>query len=363
MARGAALVVRFSSLGDVLLAAHLPAFLRDAEPGRRVLFATKERHAPILRGHPDVARFYFLEDGTADPAAPAPLGITGSLGILADSIRREGIEEVYDLHQNLRSTRLASGLGRVRRIAPNKHGFRRRLMVYARWTRPEPVAPLLRTYRALAGLPADAPVRPWLRQALSDAEHARARARLGADADRLAFLGVGARWETKRWPLERFVDLGERLLPEIGLSPRYAAAPGTGEAEALRALLPAERHGAILESPFRDAAAVASFARVIVSNDSAALHLGPALGVPAVGIFGSTVPAFGFAPAGPRDAVAEVALGCRPCDVHGRRRCPLGHHRCMRDLAPGSVFDAVRTALSGAAAIDERLARGAWGAG
>jgi lipopolysaccharide heptosyltransferase II len=345
MARGAALVVRFSSLGDVLLAAHLPAFLRDADPARRVLFATKERHAPILRGHPDVARFYFLEDGTSDPAAPAPLGVTGSSGILADSIRREGVEEVYDLHQNLRSTRLLSGLGRVRRIAPNKHGLRRRLLVHARWTRPEPVPPLLQTYRALAGLPADAPVRPWLREALSDAEHARARARLGEDVARAAFLGVGARWATKRWPLERFVDLGERLLPEIGLSPRYAAAPGSGEAAALRSLLPPERHGAILESSFREAAAAASFARVIVSNDSAALHLGPALGVPTVGIFGSTVPAFGFAPRGTRDAVVEVALGCRPCDVHGRRRCPLGHHRCMRDIAPGAVLDAVRAVL------------------
>ena len=103
MARGAALVVRFSSLGDVLLAAHLPAFLRDADPGRRVLFATKERYAAILRGHPDVARFFLLEDRSSDPAAPAPFGLLGGLGLLATGLRREGVDEVYDLHQNLRS--------------------------------------------------------------------------------------------------------------------------------------------------------------------------------------------------------------------------------------------------------------------
>jgi len=72
--------------------------------------------------------------------------------------------------------------------------------------------------------------------------------------------------------------------------------------------------------------------------------------VPVVGIFGSTVPAFGFAPAGPRDAVVEVPLTCRPCGVHGMRRCPLGHHRCMRDIAPERVLDAVRRATAGAEA-------------
>jgi len=347
----AALVIRFSSLGDVLLAAHLPAFLRDADARagvapRRVLFAVKERFAPVLRGHPDVARFFMLEDGSSDPAAPAPFGIAGGLGLLASALRREGVEEVFDLHQNLRSTRLVAGLGPVRRVAPPKHGFRRRLMVYAKALRQEPVAPLLTTYRLVAGLDSDAPVRPWLREALDESERTRARGRLGAAAGRLALLGVGARWPTKRWPLERFVALGEGLRREAGLEPRYVAAPGSGEGDALRAALPAEAHGAILEGTFRECAAAASFARVIVSNDSATMHLGAALGVPTVGLFGSTVPAFGFAPSGPRDAVVEVALGCRPCHVHGRRRCPLGHHRCMRDIEAGTVLDTVRRVLA-----------------
>jgi heptosyltransferase-2 len=348
MPRGTALVVRFSSLGDVLLAAHLPAFLRDADPGRRVLFATKERYAAVLRGHPDVARFYLLADGSLDPAAPAPIAVTGSLGILGGYLRREGIEEAFDLHQNLRSSRLLGSLGRVRRIDPPKHGLSRRLLVFAKWLRPKPVPPLLETYRAIAGLDPGAPVRPWLREALTDAERARARARLADGAEGFAFLGVGARWATKRWPMERFVALGELLARDLSLVPRYAVAPGEPDGAALRKLLPPERHAEIVETGFREAAAIASFARVIVSNDSAALHLGPALGVPTVGIFGSTVPAFGFAPRGPRDAVVETEIACRPCGVHGKRRCPLGHHRCMTEIAPPAVLEAVRRVTAGA---------------
>jgi lipopolysaccharide heptosyltransferase II len=48
--------------------------------------------------------------------------------------------------------------------------------------------------------------------------------------------------------------------------------------------------------------------------------------------------------------VVETALSCRPCSVHGRRRCPLGHHRCMRDLTPDLVLAAVRRVLAGAEA-------------
>jgi len=282
----------------------------------------------------------------ADPAAPAAFGVTGGLGLLAGTLRREGVEEVYDLHENLRSSRLIAALGRVRRIAPGKHGLRRRLMVHAKWLHPEPLAPRLQVYRALAGLPAGARVRPWLREALGDAERARARARLGDTAERTALLGVGARWATKRWPLDRFVAMGERLSEEAGLFPCYAVAPKSDEAAALRTLLPADRHHAILEGSFRGCAAAASFARIIVSNDSATLHLGAALGVPTVGIFGSTVPAFGFAPSGPRDRIVETALACRPCSVHGKRRCPLGHHRCMRDLSVETVIAAVRDVLA-----------------
>ena len=344
-------MIRFSSLGDVLLAAHLPAFLRDAdaragrEP-RRVLFATKERFAAVLRGHPDVARFFLLEDRSSDPASPAPFGVTGGRGVLASALLREGVDEVFDLHQNLRSSRLSASLGAVRRVAPSKHGIRRRLMVHAKWLRPRPLPPLLETYRAVAGLEPGAPVRPWLREALEEAERARARTRLGEDAARLALLGVGARWATKRWPVERFVELSDRLSVEAGLASRLAVPPESPEAATLRGLLPAARHDRILEATFRECAAAASFARVVVSNDSAILHLGAALGVPAVGIFGSTVPAFGFAPSGPRDEVVEAPLSCRPCDVHGRDRCPLGHHRCMQDLSADRVLAAVRRVLA-----------------
>jgi len=72
------------------------------------------------------------------------------------------------------------------------------------------------------------------------------------------------------------------------------------------------------------------------------LHFAQAVDTPTVAIFGSTVPAFGFGPRGPRDQVVGLdGLPCRPCSAHGPPSCPLGHHRCMRSLTVEDVLHAI----------------------
>jgi heptosyltransferase-2 len=332
--RRAAAVVRFSSLGDVLLAAHVPVFLKREDPSRSVLFVTKERYADLLRGHPDLDRVHALREG--EP-----------LEDLIAALREDGVDEIVDLHRNWRSSRVRAAFpGAGSRLAP-KHALQRRLWVYARWLRPRSVPPLLRTYRELAGLDPAAELTPWLRNSLSDTERALGLERVGSEARARGFvlLGPGARWGTKRWLAGHFVRLAERIEQERGHRTLFALLPGEPVAPEIERHL-AARGEAALALPFRDLAASASGALAIVSNDSAVLHLGPALGVPAVGLFGGTVPEFGFARQGPADQVAEIERWCRPCGVHGRSRCPLGHHACMRDLSPDAAYAALARALS-----------------
>lgn len=340
-------VIRFSSLGDVLLAAHAPSFLRKTAPGRRVLFVTKERYAEALRGHPHIDRFYALADDSSDPSAPAPLGMRARLGDLIAAMKLEDVEVLVDLHQNFRSSRILNAFPSAKRVLPPKHSLRRRMMVHARWLKPEPLPPLLESYREVCGLPKDAPLHPWLREALSPRELTLGKSLLDTeDISRgVVLLGAGARWETKRWPARHFVALGTSIERDLGLAVRYIAAPGECAAGEIRALLPEARRETLLTVPFRVLAGLAAHAAVIVSNDSAILHLGPALGIPAVGIFGSTVPGFGFARQGSCDEAVEIDLGCRPCDVHGKSRCPLRHHGCMERLLPDIVLAAIERAL------------------
>jgi heptosyltransferase-2 len=80
-----------------------------------------------------------------------------------------------------------------------------------------------------------------------------------------------------------------------------------------------------------------------VGNDSGLTHLAVAVGVPAVVLFGPTVPEFGFTPAGPHRVVERSDLACRPCAVHGGSRCPRQDHACLSELEVGRVLDALAT--------------------
>ena len=84
----------------------------------------------------------------------------------------------------------------------------------------------------------------------------------------------------------------------------------------------------------------------VVSNDSAPMHLAVGVRTPVVAIFGATVPAFGFAPTGPRNRILGVeGLACRPCGIHGGDVCPVGTFACMNGISPDEVHRAVRSIL------------------
>jgi heptosyltransferase-2 len=99
-------------------------------------------------------------------------------------------------------------------------------------------------------------------------------------------------------------------------------------------------------SDLRGAILALAAADVALSNDSGLLHVAAALGTPAVGIFGPTSP-WHWAPLNPIAAAvqAPVRLDCQPCH---KPICRMQHHRCMRDISAGQVFDITRRALADA---------------
>jgi heptosyltransferase-2 len=83
----------------------------------------------------------------------------------------------------------------------------------------------------------------------------------------------------------------------------------------------------------------------VVSNDSAPIHLAELVQTPVVAVFGPTIPMFGFGPRLPSSAVVERELPCRPCSLHGGRRCPLGTHACMEELPAEWVWERLEPLL------------------
>lgn len=331
-ARGT-LIADTSFLGDVLCAEPLVRAAGRAFPGEPVDFLTAPGAAPLLQGHPVLRQVLVFDKRGADR------GLAG-LWRTARRLRAAGYARVWCTHRSWR-TALLLALARI----PERAGFANASGAWA-YTRRVPYrkdAHEIERNLDFAGGGAWEPPRVHP----SDADRAQA-AELAPPAPFVA-LAPGSLWATKRWPEEKFAELARALAAggahvallggpdDRALCERIAAAAGGGA----RVVNLAGRTG------LRASCALIARAACLVTNDSAPMHLGVAAGVPVIGIYCSTVPAFGFAPRGPRDSVVEVAgLDCRPCGIHGFQACPLGHFRCGRDLAAERVLQEVRRHLT-----------------
>ncbi|HJS47025.1 MAG TPA: glycosyltransferase family 9 protein, partial [Gemmatimonadales bacterium] len=91
------------------------------------------------------------------------------------------------------------------------------------------------------------------------------------------------------------------------------------------------------EASLQGTGALLAAAAAAAAGDTGVMHMATAVGTPVVALFGPTVRQFGFFPYRARALVLERELSCRPCTFHGSARCPLGHHRCLRDISPEEV--------------------------
>ena len=152
----------------------------------------------------------------------------------------------------------------------------------------------------------------------------------------------GAAHATKRWPAERWVELGRRLNSR-GFD--LALVGGSGDADLAAGIASGLDRAASAAGrlSLQGTAALLASCRGLVSGDTGVMHMAAAVGTPVVAIFGPTVRAFGFFPYAQASAVVERELACRPCTAWGTERCPLGHHHCMVQIPA----DEVESALTG----------------
>ncbi len=153
-------------------------------------------------------------------------------------------------------------------------------------------------------------------------------------------VALGSPWPTKRWPVEHVASYVERMTQE-GFEVNLIGDPSAREiADAVikknDSLLIKDHVG---KTGAKDWVDLIDQCGVLVSGDSASVHVASDLGVPVLALFGPTIPDFGFAPWRRGSRVLQVKdLPCRPCDIHGPKKCPLRHHRCLVEISPERVF-------------------------
>jgi heptosyltransferase-2 len=158
--------------------------------------------------------------------------------------------------------------------------------------------------------------------------------------------GWGGKATAKAWPLEHFVELGRRIAATT--DQHVLVLCGPNERQAAAELVRQVNHphvqslGEIKDLPLALTKGCLGRSELLVTTDSGPRHLGTALDVPVVALFGATDPRW-TETYHPQAITLYNELPCSPC---AKQHCPLGHHRCMRELSIDSVFAAVQRQLS-----------------
>jgi len=168
------------------------------------------------------------------------------------------------------------------------------------------------------------------------------------DDDSIMGLSPGSVWATKRWSTAGFAALITMLRRKYDC--KVLIFGGASDAAVVDDIQ--KRSGGVAVSlvgriGLGELAAAIGRCRVLMTNDSAPMHIAVARKVPTVAVFCATTPALGFYPYTNQAIVVQKNLACRPCGPHGGRRCPLGTEDCIREIAPEAVFRAVEKLLGG----------------
>ncbi|HYW30979.1 MAG TPA: lipopolysaccharide heptosyltransferase II [Gemmatimonas sp.] len=337
-------VLQTAFLGDTVLTTPLIAALARRGP---VHVVTTPAAAPLLANNPAVASVIVFDKRGGDA------GIAGVRRV-ASRLRATGATTAILAQGSLRTAALSRLAGIPRRIgfasSPGRVLYTARIEYRRDLHHAGRLLMLDPDFTAGTALPSGAALRPSLYPGAGDAAAVRALlhgAGIPDDAPLVA-LAPGSVWATKRWP--SYDALAQRLATLARTrDARIVVLGGSGDAPlaaAISAALTTMDRPAALDATGKlsllASAALIGRARVLVTNDSAPLHLASAMNTPTVALFGPTVPAFGFGPLADSAAVlGHDALSCRPCDAHGPKQCPLGHWRCMRELSEIAVGDAV----------------------
>lgn len=162
----------------------------------------------------------------------------------------------------------------------------------------------------------------------------------GIRANRRPLIGIapGSAWKTKRWPEERYAELA-KMLKARGCEVLIL---GEQKEQALCSRIEGLSEGVINlcgRTSLKELFGIISSLDLLISNDSAAVHIASAFSTPVIVIFGPTVPEFGFGPWKTTNRIIQKKLDCRPCHHHGPRKCPEKHFQCMMGIEVEEVFN------------------------
>ena len=150
-------------------------------------------------------------------------------------------------------------------------------------------------------------------------------------------------WFTKMYPVEKWISFLNKLTEPYTIY--LLGGPGdAGLADAIQQGVPGRKVVSLCgKLNFLQSTALMKKAVMNYVNDSAPMHFASSVNAPVTAVYCSTLPSFGFGPLSDRRFVVEIEepLPCRPCGLHGRAACPLGHFKCAYNIKDEQLLNTI----------------------
>jgi len=330
------LVVRFSSLGDLVLTSSPIKSLQQVFPQAEIFFLTKGRYRDIAAGLPFVSQIISLDSETKHK------GIAGFFNLI-EELKSFHFDIIVDLHSNWRSFLIRKFLAAPQKVKYHKRSWARFLMVHFKWLKIKPRHTLELYQSALRKLGVFSTLlSPQLNLKPEDSNWGvnYLKERKVFPGDYLIGLSPGAKWETKRWDKEKFAETGQILAEK--LNAKLIIFGDEKEKELVSQIAQSlKEHNPIAAVGLKlnQLVAVIDQCKILISNDSGLMHIATARNVPVAAIFGPTHPKLGFTPFGEKSIALSANVQCSPCSLHGQSPCYQKSRFCMDFISPQKVVE------------------------
>lgn len=327
------LIIRFSSIGDIVLTSPVVRCLRE-QTGAEIHFLTKKNFVPILAENPHISRVFSFEKNISE---------------VVTDLKSMSYDAVIDLHNNFRSGQIKRVLGRPSRSF-SKLNLEKWLLVNFKIDRLPDVHIVDRYLETVLdfGVKNDGRGLDFFISKKDEIAPGKFDESL-APGNFIAFV-LGATHATKRLPEEKMLEICASLISKK--RKKVVLLGGPAEREIGERI--AQKTGAVNACGRLNLAQSACLVRdagAVLTHDTGLMHIAAAFQKKIVSVWGNTVPAFGMTPyfgkgKGQNSSIEVPNLRCRPCSKIGFDACPKEHFRCMNDQRLDEIVDILDKFLS-----------------
>lgn len=319
------LIIRFSSIGDIVLTSPVVRCLKNQVKGAEVHFVVKEKHRNIVESNPNIDRVHVFG---------------GNIASLLAELKAEGFDYIIDLHQNFRSNRIKSQLN-VPAFTFEKLNVRKYLLVNFKINRMPDKHVVDRYLETVSVFDVENDGKGLDFFIPEEKEFNRSQLPGSFQNGYVAFVIAGT-YFTKKLPPEKVAQICNIIdYPVVLLGGKSESETG----DKISARVNGNVQNLAGKISLQESASLVRDANLVLTNDTGLMHIAAAFKKKILSFWGNTVPEFGMVPYQPHpnsQLVEVTGLKCRPCSKLGYQKCPKKHFKCMQEMDAQQVADWVR---------------------